>query len=583
MPGILSKINDPSDIRALDRLELPGLCEEARSFLIDTILKQGGHFSGNLGVVELTVALHHLLNLPDDVLIWDVGHQAYLHKLFTGRRDRFQTIRRFDGLSGFPKMSESPYDAFGTGHSSTSISACLGMAEADLLKGNDNRHVAVIGDGSLTGGMAWEALNNAGVSKARITMVINDNQIGIDPNTGAIGRMLNGLETGKANAFTALGLKYFGPVDGHNLEELLPVLEKGLDCNIPSVVHIKTIKGKGYSEAESEQTKWHAVKYVKVGEEPVSDKYNGPKYQDVFGKMLCELAADDPLIVGITPAMPSGSSMDVMMKRFPHRVFDVGIAEQHAVTFSAGLAAKGMKPFCNIYSTFLQRGYDQLIHDVGLQKLPVRLFLDRAGVVGEDGPTHHGLYDLTYLRTVTGLVIAAPMNGDELQSLMHLAARFNEGPIAIRYPRGRAPQLTGNYSTDLEPGKGRWLTRGGDVALLTIGHIGNQGADAVVLLKSSGIEAAHTDMRFVYPMDTDILKEVFANFKHIYTAEDGIVEGGFGSAVNDQAIRMGYKGQIVNLGFPNECIGQDTREGQYERYGLDARGIAGRILRDLNS
>lgn len=581
MQDILSRINNPSDIRKLSDQELKLLAEETRTFLIDSILQHGGHFSGNLGVVELTIALHRLLDLPADTLIWDVGHQSYVHKLFTGRRDEFARIRRHDGLSGFPKMTESQFDAFGTGHSSTSISACLGMADADLLMKKDRRHVAVIGDGSLTGGMAWEALNNAGVSKANITIVINDNQIGIDPNMGAIGRMLKSVVPGEANVFTSLGLAYFGPVDGHDLDALMPLLEQAVNFKGPSVIHVKTIKGKGYREAELEQTKWHAVKYVKIGDETNASEYNGPKYQQVFGETLCELAAKDSLIVGITPAMPSGSSMDLMMAKFPERTFDVGIAEQHALTFSAGLAAKGLKPFCNVYSTFLQRGYDQLIHDIGLQNLPVRMFLDRAGVVGEDGPTHHGLYDLVYLRAVPNLIVEAPMNEAELKGMMIHAAGYDSGPLAIRYPRGRSPKMTGDTVPEIEAGKGCWLRDGRDVAVLSIGHIGNQAKSAIQLLSESGIEAAHADMRFLKPLDQEILKEVFDRFDVIFTIEDGIVEGGFGGAVNDWALKRGYRSRIVNLGFPNELIDQDTRNGQYSRYGLDPKGIAACVLKEL--
>ncbi len=567
------------DLRKVSLEALPEVCAAYRTYLIDTILKIGGHFSANLGTVELTTALHYVLDTPNDQLVWDVGHQAYLHKIITGRKDEFETIRKRGGISGFPKRDESLFDPFGTGHSSTSISAVLGMAEADLLQGIHRQHIAVIGDGSLTGGMAWEALNNAAVSKTNILVVINDNQMGIDPNAGALNQYLNDLDK-TSNFFTDLGFSYDYIQDGHDVKYLVEQLRTLVTQDGPKILHIKTIKGKGYQPAEEEQTKFHAVKYVKL---PRQDTENQKiKYQDVFGHTLLELAKANDKVVGITPAMPSGCSMKILMDEMPDRCFDVGIAEQHAVTFSAGLAANGMIPFCNIYSTFLQRAYDQVIHDVCLQNLPVIFCLDRAGVVGEDGATHHGLYDMAYLRSIPNLTIMAPGNEHELRSMMHFAVDLKK-PVAIRYPKGYGPQS--NWKDEpipIEHGKGRIITNADAKAMiLGIGvgaYIGQSVSQGMMdLLKTVGI----ADMRFVKPLDIDLLHNAFERYSHIFTIEDGCLAGGFGSAVLEAASDYGYTGKIVRFGFPDEIIEHGTRKELFEQYLINVHYIMERILTHL--
>jgi 1-deoxy-D-xylulose-5-phosphate synthase len=573
---LLSSIKSPNDLKQFSEAELVQLCEELRQFLIETILEHGGHFSANLGVVELTVALHYVFDLPIDKLIWDVGHQAYGHKVLTGRMSEIQNIRKWGGISGFPKMTESEYDAFGTGHSSTSISAALGMAEAALLNNITNQNIAVIGDGSLTAGQAFEALNNAGVSKANLLVIINDNNMGIDPNLGALSRHLLELQTGKAenNIFKSFGLNYFGPIDGHNVLELIAVLKSQKEMNLPRVLHLKTVKGKGYLPAEKEQTKWHAAaSFVKLGEQE-SEMQEGEKYQDVFGETLTELAGVNGDVIGITPAMPTGCGMIGMMQKYPDRVFDVGIAEQHAVTFSAGLAAAGKRPFCNIYSSFLQRAYDQVIHDVCLQKLPVIFCLDRAGVVGEDGATHHGLYDLSFLKCLPNLIIAAPRNEIELRQMLFTALHTSEGPFAIRYPRGKGVVKEWKKPFDkIDIGKAEIIQKGKQIALIGIGHLVNELIQAAEILKKEGIICTIVDARFLAPLDIVALKEVLSNHEFIITLEDGCKSGGFGESIIELNQNLKLKNKIVNRAFPNEVIGQGTREQLIAHYGLNAESV----------
>jgi 1-deoxy-D-xylulose-5-phosphate synthase len=575
---LLENINDPEDLRALLKTQLPLVCDELRSFLIAEILANGGHFSANLGVVELTVALHYVLNTPEDKLIWDVGHQAYGHKVITGRRKQFDTIRKKGGLSGFLKMDESPYDAFGAGHSSTSISAALGMAISARLQKIHRRHVAVIGDGSLTAGQAFEALNHAGVSGTNLLVILNDNHIGIDPNMGALDAHLQDLLLGKGtnNIFEALGFRYFGPEDGHNVVRLAEILRELAVLDEPVLLHIKTVKGKGYAPAEKEQTLWHAApQFVKVGEEQAVKKATpGSKYQDVFGETLLELARMDEKVVGITPAMPTGCSMNMMMAELPERVFDVGIAEQHAVTLAAGMAASGMIPFCNIYSSFLQRAYDQVIHDVCLQNLPVIFCLDRAGVVGEDGPTHHGLYDLAFLRCIPNISVWVPSNEIELRNMLYTAYKRNDGPVAIRYPRGKGQIKDWKQDfEEMEWGKGLLRNSGHEAAVLCIGTMVNEAMQAAKILEKDGIKLSVADMRFAKPLDNNLLEEIFAHHQFILTIEDGTRTGGFGSSILEWANENGWHRHVKVLGFPDSSIPHATREELFEDFGLDASGI----------
>ena len=619
-PGkLLAQINSPDDLKKFGKDQLVQISEELRQFIVDDVSVYGGHFGAGLGVVELTVALHYVLNTPDDQLVWDVGHQAYGHKILTGRREVFHTNRLYKGISGFPKRKESVYDAFGVGHSSTSISAALGMAAASKYKGEHKRqHVAVIGDGALTGGMAFEAMNHAGVSDANMLIILNDNCMSIDPNVGALKQYLTDITTSQtynkvkdevwnllgkiskfgfsaqdvaskvegalksallkqSNLFESLNLRYFGPVDGHDVNHLVEVLSDLKHIPGPKILHCITVKGKGYPLAEKDQTKWHAPgKFDKITGEIAKKVYETPqppKYQDVFGHTLVELAEKDEKIMGITPAMPSGSSMNIMMKAMPDRAFDVGIAEQHAVTFAAGLATQGMKPFCNIYSSFMQRAYDQVIHDVCLQELPVVFCLDRAGFAGADGPTHHGAYDLAYFRCIPNLVVSAPMDEEELRNLMYSATK-HDGPYSIRYPRGQGvmPDWRRPMS-EIPLGQGRIIKEGEDLALLTIGHIGNYAVEATAALEKEGLNPAHYDMRFVKPLDEALLHEVFTKFKKVITVEDGCLMGGFGSAVLEWMVDHGYNSQVRRLGIPDRVVEHGEQIQLHAECGFDPEGI----------
>jgi 1-deoxy-D-xylulose-5-phosphate synthase len=603
-PGpLLARINKPDDVKKLDQAQLVQLCDELRHFIIDNVSVYGGHFGASLGVVELTVALHYVFNTPYDQLVWDVGHQAYGHKILTGRKERFHTNRLYGGISGFPKRSESVYDTFGVGHSSTSVSAALGMAAASkYLKLEDKQHIAVIGDGALTGGIAFEGLNNAGVSDSNLLIILNDNCMSIDPNVGALKDYLTDITTSKAynklkdevwnllgklstfgksaqeivskiengiksavltqsNLFESLNLRYFGPVDGHDISHLVSILEDLKHIKGPKILHCVTVKGKGYGPSEQgNATTWHAPGtfdkitgeiYKKVHERP-----QPPKYQDVFGHTLVELARENDKIIGITPAMPSGSSMNIMMKEMPSRAFDVGIAEQHAVTFSAGLATQGLIPFCNIYSSFMQRAYDQVIHDVCIQNLPVNFCLDRAGFAGADGPTHHGAYDIAYFRCLPNMIVSAPMNEQELRNLMFTAALPRvEKAFSIRYPRGQGvmPEWRTPFQ-EIEIGTGRKLREGHELAILTIGHIGNYAAEVCDRLEKKGIKVGHFDMRFVKPLDETLLHEIFSQYAKIVTVEDGCIQGGFGSAVLEFMADNRYHAEVKRLGIPDEVI-----------------------------
>ena len=581
---ILDSINSIDDLRRLTVDDLAQLSVELRHYIIHTLASHPGHLASSLGTVELTLALHYVFNTPDDKLIWDVGHQAYAHKIITGRRDSFPTIRTYGGLSGFPRMDESPFDAFGTGHSSTSISAALGMATASTLQGKTHRqHIAVIGDGSMTGGQAFEALNNAGVSKANILVVLNDNGISIDKAVGGLSRYLTHITAspqynklkeklwkrlggdssernarnikslnffqratsmaktaalGAPNLFESLGFRYFGPIDGHNVAELVEVLSQLKNIRGPKLLHVITKKGKGLRSAERHPVAYHAPGRfnAETGMQIKSSSEGKPlKYQDVFGHTIVELAKRNPNIVGITPAMPTGCSLNIMMEQMPSRAFDVGIAEQHAVTFAAGLAAQGMQPYCNIYSSFMQRAYDQIIHDVALQRLPVILCLDRAGLVGDDGPTHHGAFDLACLRPIPNLTICAPMDEHELRNMMYTAQLPDQGAVVIRYPRGLSVHPDWRNSFEAIPvGRGRCLHQGTDVAIISIGHIGNTALEAAVRLADEGVSAAMYDMRYLKPLDTALLDSILAQrFRRVITVEDGVKKGGLGSAVTE--------------------------------------------------
>ena len=617
---LLDKIDFPSDLRKLPKDKLVEVCKELRQYIIDSVSVYGGHFGASLGVVELTVALHYAFNTPYDQLVWDVGHQAYGHKILTGRRKNFQTNRKWKGLAGFPTRSESEYDTFGVGHSSTSISAALGMAVASQYQNiKDKQHIAVIGDGSMTAGLAFEGMNQAGVLNSNLLIVLNDNCMSIDPNVGALKEYLTDITTSKtynrtrneiwdilgkiggksaqariskveaslkgilsksSNIFEALNLRYFGPVDGHDVNHLAEIFDDLKKIPGPKLLHIVTVKGKGYDLAELDQTKWHAPGLfdAATGEikKKISVELTPPKYQDVFGNTIVELAEKNEKIVGITPAMPSGSSLNIMMKAMPHRAFDVGIAEQHAVTFSAGLATQGLIPFCNIYSSFMQRGYDQLIHDVVLQKLHVVFCLDRGGLVGEDGATHQGEFDIAFLRCLPNIVVSAPMNEEELRNLMYTAQLAkNNFPFSIRYPRGEGvmPDWRKPF-TELEIGKGRMITDGEEVCILSIGHPGNFVVNACRELMTDGIQPAHYDMRFVKPLDAELLHTVFARFKKIITVEDGVKMGGFGSAVLEFMSDHHYHAEVRRLGIPDKFIEHGSPAQQYEYCGFSATNIA---------
>lgn len=621
-PGtLLSAINSPDDLKKLSREQLHQVCDELRQYIIDVVSVHGGHFAASLGVVELTVALHYIYNTPYDQLVWDVGHQAYGHKILTGRRDNFPTNRKYKGLSGFPKRAESEYDTFGVGHSSTSISAALGMALAAKYKNENRKSVAVIGDGAMTAGLAFEALNHAGVSDADLLVILNDNCMSIDPNVGALKEYLTDITTsytynkvrddvwkilGKlpvakrfsrdmaskmeagikgmlsksSNLFEALKLRYFGPIDGHNITKLVDTLKDLRNIPGPKLLHIVTVKGKGYELAEKDQTKWHAPGlFDKVSGEIYKRKINAPqppKYQDVFGHSIIELAEKNENIFGITPAMPSGSSLKFMMEKMPHRALDVGICEQHAVTISAGLATQGMRVFCNIYSSFMQRAYDQVVHDVAIQNLPVVFCLDRAGLVGEDGPTHHGAYDIPYMRCVPNMVISAPMNEQELRNLMYTAQlKKNKFPFVIRYPRGEGVMAEWRTAfEEIEIGKGRRIKDGEEIAILSFGHPGNFVTAAIRDLRTEGINPAHYDMRFAKPLDTALLNEVFAKFDKIITIEDGTIVGGFGTAVLEFMMEHNYKAEIKMLGIPDKIVEHGTLKELHSECGYDAKGIA---------
>jgi len=617
---LLSNINSPADLRKLPVDELPQLCADVRQFILEVISRNPGHLGASLGVVELTAAIHYAFNTPDDKLIWDVGHQAYAHKILTGRKDIFYTNRTLNGISGFPRISESEYDAFGTGHSSTSISAALGMAVASGLLGNKNQqHIAVIGDGSMTAGLAMEALNNAGVSKANLLVILNDNGIAIDKNVGGLSKYLTDITTSRAynrlkdkiwwlmggktrygansravvkqignavkatllkesNLFEAFGFRYFGPVDGHDVVKLVHLMRDLQNIAGPKLLHVVTVKGKGYEKAERDQTLFHApgIFDMETGElKETACKNQPPKYQVVFGKTIIELAEINKKIVGVTPAMPTGCSLNLMMAKMPDRAFDVGIAEQHAVTFSAGMAASGLIPFCNIYSSFMQRAYDQVIHDVALQNLQVVFCLDRGGLVGEDGATHHGVYDLAYLRAIPNITICSPMNEEELRNMMYTAQLEGMGPFAIRYPRGRGvmPEWKTPF-TALPVGKGHMIIEGKDLAIISIGHLGNTALEACTQLAEKSIDVALYDIRFLKPVDEELLHEVFKRFDKIITLEDGSLIGGLGSAVTEFANDKGYQNASIHrLGVPDRFVEQGTVEELHHECGIDLEGI----------
>lgn len=616
---LLEGINSPDDIKKLKLDDLEPLSTELRQFIIDVVSNNPGHFGASLGVVELTVALHYVFNTPYDRIIWDVGHQAYGHKILTGRKEVFHTNRKYKGISGFPKRDESPYDAFGVGHSSTSISAALGMSIASGIKMEPRQVVAIIGDGALTGGMAFEGLNHGGSLKSNLLVILNDNNISIDPSVGALKEYLLDITTSKtynklktevwdllgridklapktrsviqkmenavkaallkqSNLFESMGFRYFGPVDGHDVVYLAKILDDLKDIPGPKLLHCITVKGKGYSPAEENQTMFHAPGLFdkETGERILvtSDKPTPPKYQDVFGETLVELAEKNDKIVGVTPAMASGCSMNILMEKMPQKAFDVGIAEQHAVTFSAGLAAEGLVPFCNIYSTFMQRAYDQVIHDVALQNLHVVFCLDRGGLVGDDGATHHGAFDIAYMRTIPNITVAAPMNEEELRNMMYTAQLEGMGPFSIRYPRGNGVMVDWRKPfKKLEIGNANVLRNGNDIAILTIGHIGNLAAKAAEMLEADGISVYHADMRFVKPIDTDVLKYVGENFKCVITIEDGCLPGGFGSAALEWLNDNGYDIKVVRLGIPDSFVEHGTQQQLYADCGYDIENI----------
>ncbi len=581
MGSLLEHIDSPADLKKLAPAQLLLLAQELREFIIDIVATKEGHLGASLGVVELSIAIHYVFDTPNDNLIWDVGHQAYVHKLLTGRKARFDTNRQLGGISGFPKRSESRYDDFGTGHSSTSISAILGMALASQLQGNTNKqHIAVIGDASIASGMAFEGLNHLGVTNANVLIILNDNAIGIDPSVGALKKYLTNVKKGTAkdeNLFECLNLNYSGPVDGHDLDALVTELERLKRLKGPRLLHVITTKGKGLQKAEEDQVRYHAPgkfnkKTGEIFKNP--DQIQAPKYQDVFGHTLVELAKDNEKIVGITPAMPTGSSLKFMMEELPERAFDVGIAEQHAVTLAAGMATQGLIPFCNIYSTFLQRAYDQVIHDVALQNLPVIFCLDRAGLVGQDGPTHHGVFDLAYLRCIPNLTIFSPLNEVELRNILFTAQQGLEGPIAIRYPRGRGVTLEWRQPFAQIPlGKAQQLKQGKDIAFLTLGPIGNLVKE--LLASDTAYEGiGHIDIRFLKPLDVEMLDVSFQNYRHLITVEDGTKIGGLYSAVLEYAHQKGYEGNIKSFAIPDEFIQQGTVDELYANCGIDKLAIA---------
>jgi 1-deoxy-D-xylulose-5-phosphate synthase len=586
MPNnLLFHIDSPADLRQLDEIQLPQVAQELRNFIIDVVSEKEGHLGASLGVVELTIALHYVFNTPDDLLIWDVGHQAYGHKILTGRRDNFNTNRQLGGLSGFPKRSESKYDTFGVGHSSTSISAALGMAIASNLKGdNEKQHIAVIGDASIASGMAFEGLNHAGVTNANLLVILNDNAIGIDPSVGALKNYLTAVKTGKNprhnNMIKSLNIDYSGPIDGHDVFAVVKELKRLQKTKGPKFLHIITTKGKGLKQAEEDQVKYHAPGKFDAITGEIHKKLEEnlpPKYQDVFGLTLLDLARKNEKIVGITPAMPSGSSLKFMMDALPERAFDVGIAEQHAVTLSAGMATQGMVVFCNIYSTFLQRAYDQVIHDVAIQNLPVIFCLDRAGLVGEDGATHHGVFDLAYLRCIPNIIIYSPLNEIGLQNILYTAQLGLDHPIAIRYPRGRGVisdwqrKNFGNYEK-IKIGSANCLQHGTETAVLSNGPIGKNVTSALSNLNNPDA-IAHYDFAFVTPLDEKELHSIFNTFKKIITIEDGVVKGGFGSAILEFAAKNKYTTTIQLLGIPGEFIEHGTVEQLQQYCNIDIKSL----------
>lgn len=623
---LLDKINYPDDLKKLSKDQLPQLCQELRQFVIEVISKHPGHFAATLGVVELTVALHYVFNTPYDQIVFDVGHQAYVHKILTGRKGMFDTLRSFHGLSPFPNRDESEYDAFTVGHASTSISSALGLAVASEKLGRTDQHViAVIGDGAMTGGMAFEALNNAGIQKSNLLVVLNDNHMAIDPNRGALNDYLLDITTSKtynrmkddvwtalgkieklgtkarglirhlqgcikhallkqSNLFEGLGMRYFGPVDGHDVHHLAEILREMKDIKGPKLLHIITVKGKGYKFAEENQTAWHATSAafnIETGKKletsaPCCER--GPKYQDVFGLTLTELAGNNPKIVGVTPAMPTGCSMNIMAEKYPDRVFDVGIAEEHAVTFSAGMAAQGLSPFCNIYSTFMQRAYDQIVHDVCIPRLPVILCLDRAGLVGADGATHQGAFDISYLRHIPNLTVSAPMDEMDLRNLMYTAQLPGKGPFSIRYPRGNGYCKDWRCElSELEVGKGRTISDGEDVAIVSIGTIGHQVRVASKILNEQGIYPAHFDMRFIKPLDTELLSMILGKYKKIITVEDNALQGGFGSLVLEFCADNGYHPEVHRLGIPDRFIEHGAQKDLLHLCRIDSEAVAAKV------
>ena len=616
----LDRIDSPDDLKKLSGSDLRQYCDELRQYIIEQCSSNPGHLASSLGAVELAVALHYVFNTPDDKIVWDVGHQTYAHKIITGRREAFRTNRKLGGISGFPRMSESPYDAFGGGHASVSISAAFGMAKAAELKGEQRQVVAVIGDGSMTGGLAFEGLNNAGASKqTNLLVILNDNNMAIDQATGALKNYLVKISTSRrynaikrrlwrilshtpavlrfcqkagnavkqgllknSNLFESLNFRYFGPIDGHNLPELVRVLAALRRIEGPKLLHVMTVKGKGYKPAECNKPVWHAPgKFNPETGERIVSKTEVARYQDVFGQTLLELARADERILGITPAMPSGSSMNILMKEMPERCFDVGIAEGHAVTFSAGLAAAGMVPFCNIYSSFMQRAYDNVIHDVAIQRLPVVMCLDRGGLVGEDGATHHGAFDLAYFGTVPNLTVAAPMNELELRNMMFTALEAGR-PFAIRYPRGNGAGVAWRDEpfAAMEIGRGRCLKEGERIAVLTIGTVGNFASEAIARMEADGIRVAHYDLRFAKPLDQELLHEVGRKFRCVVTVEDGALRGGVGEAVVAFFCEHGYLPKVVSLGIPDRFVEHGTPAQLYAQCGYDAEGIY-RTLKSL--
>ena len=624
---ILNKIDSPADLRLLPSGKLEQVCAELRQYIIDVLSENPGHLGASLGTVELTVALHYVFNTPIDRLLWDVGHQAYGHKILTGRRDAFHSLRKYKGISGFPNPNESEYDAFIAGHASNSISAALGMSVASLIKGEDQRHVvAVIGDGAMTGGLAFEALNNASTDPNNLLIVLNDNNMAIDHSVGGLSEYLVNITTSQTynkmrydvyrglrklnlisedsrgsilrfnnslkalitqqhNLFEGFSIRYFGPVDGHDVNYMVKVLNDIKDMKGPKLLHIRTVKGKGFKPAEESATEWHAPgKFNKeTGKRIIAPStIEPPLFQDVFGHTLVELASKDERIVGVTPAMPTGCSMTYMMKEFPSRAFDVGIAEAHSVTFSAGMAKEGLIPFCNVYSSFMQRAYDQLIHDLALQKLHVVLCLDRGGLVGEDGATHHGVFDLAYMRPIPNLVIASPMNEHYLRNLMFTGYKY-DGPFVIRYPRGKGVLVDWKNEMTLMPvGKGRKLTDGTDVAILSIGASGNDVSKAIELVSAEGLSVAHYDMIYLKPIDEDLLHEVGKSFSKIITVENGVIQGGLGSAVLEFMSDNGYYPRIKRIGIPDKFIEHGSVPELNKLCGIDVESIAA-CIRNLVS